>query len=139
MKQTWSNPPVTTYGPSLAAEIVTLVREEADILLDYSPSSLALVDRIIDGIARENLSPRAVTRLLLRLGAYTGEVLVRRAGGSWVEFDLTQRGIFDQPFGIRTPDGQVWNPLGKVAERYEAGMHNSLSRFYRSVAGQVRV
>ncbi len=136
MEQTWSNPPVTTYGPTLASEIVTKVRREAEIRLDYSPSSLALVDEIIDGIERANLPAQAVTRLLLCLGAYTGEVLVRWLGGSWIEFDREQRRTFGQSFGIRTPDGQAWNPLGKVVTRYEAGVRNSLSLFYVSVEGR---
>ncbi len=126
---------MATFGPSLAADLVTMVCEEADIHLDYSPSSLSMVDRIVDGLARENLSAEAVTRLLFILGAYTGEVLVRRMGGSWIDFDREQREEFRQPFGVSTPDGQVWNPLGKVVKRYEDGVDNSLYLFYLFAAG----
>lgn len=128
--------PVSTYGPGLAAGVVEMVREETDYRLDYSASSLATVDRIVDGMAREGLSPPAANSLLLGLGAYTCEVLVRLAGGRWIEFDAKQRGVFGQPFGVRAPDGQVWNPLGKVVERYEENVRNSLRGFYSSVVGR---
>jgi hypothetical protein len=138
MKRARINPPAETYGPDLAAEIVAMVNEEANIRLDYSPSSLTLVDRLIDGMARDRLTPRAVEKLLLGLGAYTGEVAVRRTRGCWIEFDTEQRGIFGQPFGIQTPDGRLWNPLGKVVERYEAGVRTSLTHFYRTIANRAQ-
>jgi hypothetical protein len=139
MTHAWSDPRGAALAPGLAADIVTMVREEADIHLDYSPCSLSLVDRLVDGIARDGWSAEAVTRLLFGLGAYTGEVLVRGTEGSWIDFDVEQRGMFGQPFGVRTADGQVWNPLGKVVRRYEAAVENSLSLLYLSASGLARV
>lgn len=131
--------PPAIPGPRLAADIVTVVREGARIRLDYSPASLALVDRVIDGIRREGPPAEAVSRTLLGFGAYTGEVLVRGSGAAWVEFDAEQRGTFGQSFGIRTLDGRVWNPLGKALKRYENGAADSLRLFYLSVVGQARM
>ncbi|MFC5034723.1 MULTISPECIES: hypothetical protein [Streptomyces] len=133
------NPPVTVLGPRLAADIVAIVREGSRIRLDYSPQSLALVDRAIEGIRRENPPAQAVTRTLLGFGAYTGEVLVRGARAGWVDFDAHQRDTFGQPFGIRTPDGRVWNPLGKAVKRFENGPQHSLRLFYLAVVGQAQV
>lgn len=76
---------------------------------------------------------------LLALGAYVGEVLVRRAGAVWVDLDEAQRGYFGQPVGVRMPDGRVWNPLGKVLNRFEAGgPEESLQTFYLTLHGRVR-
>lgn len=133
------NPPVAALGPRLAADIVAIVREGSRIRLDYSPESLALVDRAIEGIRRENPPAEAVFRTILGFGAYTGEVLVRGARAAWVDFDAQQRGTFGQPFGIRTSDGRLWNPLGKAVKRYEYGAQDSLRLFYLAVVGQAQV
>lgn len=134
-----SRPPVTVLGPRMAADVVKMAREGAGVRLDYTPNSLSLLDRIIDGIRHERPPTEAVTRTLLGFGAYTGAVLVRGAGAQWVDFDPGQRDIFGQPFGIRTPDGRVWNPLGKAVKRFQNGPEDSLRLFYLSVVGQAQV
>lgn len=136
---TASKVPAHTLGPRLAADVVAMAREGAGIRLDYSPQSLALVDRIIDGIRREHPPADAVTPALTRFGAYTGEVLHRAAGAVWVDFDPDQLDVFGQPFGIRTTDGRVWNPLGRAAKRYENGPADSLRMFYLAVVGQAQM
>lgn len=139
MKQDVSNPPVAVLGPRLAADVVTMAREGARIRLDYSPASLTLVDRVIEAIRSERPPLQAVAPTLRGFGAYTGEVLVREAGAAWVEFDAEERGTFGQPFGIRTPDGRVWNPLGRAMKRYENGAADSLRLFCLSVMGRGQV
>lgn len=136
MEHAVSNPQASTLGPRLAADIVAVVREGARIRLDYTPPSLAVVDRVIDGIRREKPPAKAIAPTLLGFGAYTGEVLVREAGAAWVAFDAGQQDMFEQPFGIRTPDGRLWNPLGRAVKRYRNGPEDSLGLFYLSVVGQ---
>lgn len=131
-------PTTSESGPYLAAGFVATVRERSGLALDYSPESLALVDRVIDGLRRGRPQATTLSRTLLTLGAYTGEVLVRTTGAAWVEFDAEQRAIFGQPFGIRTPDGRLWNPLGKAVKRYENGSRDSLRLFCLAVAGRTK-
>ncbi|WP_329138831.1 hypothetical protein [Streptomyces sp. NBC_01476] len=130
--------PVPLLGPRLAADVVAMAREGAMIRLDYTQASLSLVDRVIETLRREEPPLEAVTPVILRFGAYTGEVLVRTAGAVWVDFDTDQRGTFGQPFGIRAPDGRVWNPLGKALKRYQNGPEDSLRLFCLAVTGQSR-
>lgn len=134
-----SSHPAAVRGPRLAADVVAMVREGSGLRLDYSLLSLALLDRVIDGIRREEPPDGAVNRTLVAFGAYTGEVLVRGADAVWVDFDAEQRGIFGHPFGIRTPDGRLWNPLGKAIKRYRDGPEDSLRLFYLSVVGQAQL
>lgn len=126
-------------GAELAADTVEMVFQGAGIRLDYTPSSLALVDQILDHIRHEDPPVGATPQVMLRFGAYTGEVLVRAAQAEWVTFDPAQRAAFGQPFGVRTADGRLWNPLGKVLERFEGGTDGSLHRFYLSVVGRAQV
>ncbi|MER6228777.1 MULTISPECIES: hypothetical protein [Streptomyces] len=106
--------------------------------LDYSVASLRLVDRIIDGLRRDQPDRARVDPVLRGLGAYLGEVMVRRAGGRWVDFDAEQTLFFGQTVGVRMGDGRVWNPLGKTANRFEAGSEESVQRFYLLVHGRSR-
>ncbi|MBQ0985019.1 hypothetical protein KBZ10_10925 [Streptomyces sp. F63] len=105
--------------------------------LDFSVASLRIVDFVIDGLrkagAAQEETPR---RTLLGLGAYVGEVLVRRAGAVWVDFDTEERAYFRQPVGVRMPDGRSWNPLGKVVNRYDMGPEESLQTFYLLLHGR---
>jgi hypothetical protein len=107
--------------------------------LDYSVASLRVVDSLIDGLRKGSARQReSVDELLLGLGAYVGEVLVRRAGATWVDFDATQRAYFGQPAGVRMPDGRVWNPLGRTVNRFEVGADESLQTFYLTLHGRER-
>ncbi|MBD0423166.1 hypothetical protein AB0L35_23405 [Streptomyces sp. NPDC052309] len=107
--------------------------------LDYSPASLRIVDFLIDGLRKGGADHERARGTLLGLGAYAGEVLVRRAGAVWVDFDDGQRAYFGQPVGVRMPDGRVWNPLGKVHNRLVSGApEESLLRFYLTLHGRAR-
>jgi hypothetical protein len=107
--------------------------------LDYSVASLRLVDFMVDGVRRGRPEVGQVAGLLRGLGAYTGEVIVRRAGARWVDFALEQRELFGQPVGVRMPDERVWNPLGKVVNRFElGGPEESVQRLYLQLHGRAR-
>lgn len=119
-----------------AAQFVRQITARNRLPLDYSVNSLRVVDFIVDGV-RKGKSERAdVQHVLFGLGAYTGEVLVRRAGAQWVEFDADQRELFGQPVGVRMPDGRVWNPLGKVVKRFEVGERESVRMLYLQLHGR---
>jgi hypothetical protein len=120
-----------------AAQFVRQVTVRNRLPLDYSVNSLRVVDFIVDGLRKENPDRDNVRHVLFGLGTYTGEVLVRRAGAEWVEFDADQRELFGQPVGVRMPDGRVWNPLGKVVKRFEAGGPESVRTLYLQLHGRV--
>ncbi|MEV6791746.1 hypothetical protein AB0M87_07050 [Streptomyces sp. NPDC051320] len=104
--------------------------------LDYSVASLRVADFMIDGLRKGAQERAQVAAMLFGLGAYVGEVLVRHANAEWVDLDVGQRGYFTQPVGVRLPDGRVWNPLGKVVNRYEVGQDESLQTFYLTLHGR---
>ncbi|WP_338699782.1 hypothetical protein V2W30_24535 [Streptomyces sp. Q6] len=108
----------------------------ARLPLDYSVASLRVVDFLIDGLRKGGADRGRVDTVLFGLGAYVGEVLARRAGAEWVDLDEAQRAYFGQGVGVRMPDGRVWNPLGKVVNRYEVGAEESLQTFYLTLPGR---
>ncbi|WP_461079620.1 hypothetical protein [Streptomyces deserti] len=124
---------------SHAAAFVARVTARHRLPLDFSVGSLRVVDFLIDGLRKGGAEGERAHGTLFALGAYVGEVLVRRAGAVWVDFDADQRAYFGQLVGVRMPDGRVWNPLGKVHNRFEAGgPEESLQTFYLTLHGRAR-
>ncbi|MFE7208795.1 hypothetical protein ACFY0A_01515 [Streptomyces sp. NPDC001698] len=122
-----------------AATLVARLTGRSRLPLDYSVASLRLVDFLIDGMRKGGASRERVRGPLLGLGAYVGEVLVRHAGATWVDFDADLRSYFGQPVGVRMQDGRLWNPLGKVLNRFETGgARDSLQIFYLTLHGRPR-
>lgn len=119
-----------------AAQFVRQITARNRLPLDYSVNSLRVVDFIVDGLRKGSPDRDSVQPVLFGLGVYAGEVLVRRAGAEWVELDADQRELFGQPFGVRMPDGRVWNPLGKVVKRFEAGERESIRMLYLQLHGR---
>lgn len=124
---------------SRAARFVARVTARNRLPLDYSVASLRIVDFLIDGLRQGGAGGEQLREPLFGLGAYVGEVLVRRAGAVWVDFDADQRAYFGQPVGVRMPDGRIWNPLGKVRNRFDlGGPGESLQTFYLTLHGRAR-
>ncbi|MGW2424973.1 hypothetical protein ACWC0C_38010 [Streptomyces sp. NPDC001709] len=122
-----------------AAAFVARAAARNRLPLDYSERSLRVVDFLIDGMRKGGTDRERAQHVFFGLGAYVGEVLVRHAGAVWVDFDAEQRAYFGQPVGVRMPDGRVWNPLGKVLNRFEAGgTEDSLQIFWLTLHGRAR-
>ncbi|MEI5102038.1 hypothetical protein RB200_30350 [Streptomyces sp. PmtG] len=119
-----------------ARAFVARVTRRHRLPLDFSVHSLRVVDCLLDGLRADGRERAEVAHALFGCGAYVGEVLVRRAGAVWVDFDEAQRQYFGQAVGVRMPDGRVRSPLGKVVNRYERGAEESLRTFYLTLPGR---
>lgn len=129
-------PPLADYAGRFAADTVVLVRGRTGFQLDYTAESLRLLDQSVEELRREGRPVADVAETLVGVGAYVGEVLVRQAAARWVDFSPHERALFGHAFGVKTPDGQVWNPLGKAFKRYAGGAQHSLHAFYLEAAGR---
>jgi hypothetical protein len=133
---------VTTPGAeemrAYVAEFVRRLTAKNRMPLDYSVASLRVVDFVVDGVRSGGVERARVEGTLFGLGAYVGEVLVRRAGAVWVDCDAGQREMFGQPVAVRMPDGRVWNPLGKVVNRFELGRGESAQQMFLTLHGRHR-
>lgn len=128
--------PTALHMRSYVAEFVAGVNARARLPLDYSVRSLRVVDRVVDGLRRGGAERARPVETLFGLGAYAGEVMVRRGGGFWVDLGAEQRELFGQPLAVRMPDGRRWNPLGKVLKRFEYGAEESVALLYLQVHGR---
>ena len=114
------------------------LRRGSRLPLDYSVASLRVADGIVQGLQRGGAEGKRLESALFGIGAYVGEVLVRRAGAVWVDLDAREREMFGQVVGVRMPDGRVWNPLGRVVNRYTGGPEESLHLYYLTLHGRAR-
>ncbi len=114
----------------LAAAFVKAGAEEGEVL-DYSESSLARVNNMIDELWGDPETGKAEERFLETMapvvGAYVGEVIVRDLGGSW-KLD-PEEGI---P-AVRSPTGVRAFPVAKAEKRFLNGHEDDLSFYYKVI------
>ena len=108
--------------------------------LDYSVNSLSYVEQFLGTVQRDQLSAEQKAVLVLRCGAYLGEVVRRHSKPEfhWLGFDeaaklSSQVGALGMSLGTsgvlhRQPD-QFAFPLGKVGKFLEGGEGDSIKMF----------
>ncbi|MCM2577923.1 hypothetical protein [Streptomyces meridianus] len=123
---------------SYTAGVVRTLTEQHRLPLDYSVASLHIVDFVVDGLRRDQPEKTQVAETLFGLGAYVGEVIVRRTHAEWVDLRDDEGRLFRQPVGIRMSTGRVWNPLGRVVNRFLVGPEESIHGFFLLVQAPER-
>jgi hypothetical protein len=105
-----------------AALAVLAASEEYDILLDYSPQSVARIDEQIESLRDDGFTGEDVAETLFVFGCYLGEVMVRHLGGRWVVASQSAlAGVCPWPMVVVLDGGSVWDTIGKVFRRLELG------------------
>lgn len=102
----------------------------AGYVADFTPASLAAIDRflddaIVDGAPRPDglLGMSLMHRVTSALGAYIGEVVRRDLGGTW-------RGELDDPDPtLELPGGRVVWPMQRVGKRVAYGSVDGLEAY----------
>jgi hypothetical protein len=135
-------PSIDAMIRAYADEAVLLARQQHRTLLDYSPASVAALERIVDGQAAVDLDFQS--RLW---GSYFGEVLRRRWNGIWLlaaypgshvssgQVSSGQVSAGPAEPVIPTLDvagSRLW-PTMKVYRRLTLGAAENLSTFYHLV------
>jgi len=134
MKLRLSYPPTPEFAANHAEVAVAAVKDLEDIALDYSPESLAVIDRIIQSFRAEGSTESDVKETIFSFGCYAGEVLVRATQGRWCESkDVMSADLAEMfPFMVvQLPNGKAWNPIGKAFKQLANGSEDSLEYFYQ--------
>jgi hypothetical protein len=118
--------------PMIATECVRLVLSDHGRTLDWSLSSLDVLDEVCSRLIADG--PLNDDRLGLwrkLIGAYTGEVVIRGYGGQWVEqdgaFAVSVGGITAFPFATtsRILKGEPFKSLGSFGRALPAVIERS--------------
>ncbi|WP_146207050.1 hypothetical protein [Streptomyces tirandamycinicus] len=100
---------------------------------DYTFASLAEIDRFIDdnsspGAAHPNgLLAEGLGMKLFALGAYVGETIRRRAGGTWQANDDDPEGEINA--ALVMPNGSMIWPVQRILKRYTEGREAGISAY----------
>jgi len=108
--------------------------------MDFSVPSLALVDDFLDKVRSRQLNDKDMTILVLRCGAYVGEVLRRNSGLTWhwLDYDEARRvdpkfaAIGEKSLGVAAvlwSGTQYCFPLNKVGKFLTNGREDSTRYF----------
>ena len=81
---------------------------------DFSPASLADVDRFFDGEHCEAALAGDIAGKIFLIGAYVGEVILSAAGGAWALGD-------EEPI-LALPSGVATSPIARVAMRLQSSV-----------------
>jgi hypothetical protein len=129
-----------TEGPDaaalagVAADCARLVAADRGRDLDGSPASLETLDEVCQELVADG--PLEGDRLrwwTALVGAYTGEVVIRRYGGAWVSYDgataISALGVTGFPFGLahRILTGEPYKSLASFERTLPAVSENARS------------
>lgn len=134
-------PPTPENAAAHAQLAVDAARNVDHVELDYSPQSLAEVDRILGRFHEEKLRADEIGETVFSFGCYVGEVLVRHLGGTWKipEQSFWSRLGLGSPSNmmvVEMPNGIVWNPIGKAFKLLENGTEDTVSYLYDVAASK---
>lgn len=118
-------PPTVENMPALAQACSHSVRANTGHDLPFTLASARDVDAFLGEIRHQEGGSDYLAELVFKFGAYLGELLVRHAGGRWVE-PPTEIGGWP---GIELPDGTFADPIGKAFKRVDNGSEDAVQSF----------
>jgi hypothetical protein len=102
--------PSTVLG--YAQDAIRSMQKVYGIDMDYSPDSLAYVDRALREWRDGGATVEQVTKSLYALGSYAGEVVRELGHGRWMTPPEKQFGELDGLFlYVRLPGNREWRPI----------------------------
>jgi hypothetical protein len=109
--------------------VITSMREQLGVLLDYDEKSVEWLDGYIER-NREQFEPDELDRIVSVLGSFLGECIRIQFGGEWVEVE----GQWAVRIG-NGPGSLTAFPFNKVWKHFEQGIEEgeSVAGFYKSI------
>lgn len=135
----FKSPELMTDNPTPGIELLDTSR------LDFTVESLGLVDDYLDKMREQTLDDEAAFKLVLRCGAYVGEVILRNSTGKtyhWLEYkEALKVSKLIADFGESAGTMAIlWDsqtgltfPLGKVVKFLENGREDSVQFFAKAM------
>jgi hypothetical protein len=90
---------------------------------DFAPENAPRLDALVEMFRDSQPSDEVVHSMVMSMGAYVGEVIVRSGAGSWTYEPKTRTP------GVQLHNGLVCYPLNKVSKRITIGPEHSIAQF----------
>ena len=118
-------------APEVARRSVRFVEEKFGFELRYTAESLVFVEAVVDRIRETGATEEQAAGLLVGLGCYAGEVLVRHARASWRRADETKADARSRfPILLTLAGAEVCDPLKLVFQRFGDPSSDALAVLY---------
>jgi tellurite resistance protein len=115
---------------AMADEHARKTAEEFDVTLDFSPTSLEVVDELITNM---HFTEADLDSVITSFALYAGEVVRRNLGGRWIE---------DEHFGVHLrevgDENVMSQPLKWLRDRFEKGPGDPVSAKYYAVLAHLK-
>ena len=128
-RPSFSNP-TPEDARELAEAAVKLSMDIERKVLDFSPSSLTLIDETVLSFRTAGNTAKDVGATLVIFGCYVGEVFVRSLPGAWEMPRDEERKLGFATVGVRTKSGAFWDPIYKVFKLLANGKEDSVAYMY---------
>lgn len=141
--QLWPQSPtaerISELGQSVCSSVLSAACfERTGTTLDLSEDSLLALDLLVDSLVDSAvpLSGREawLQRLALLVGAYTGEILRRHAGGEW---ELESSALPSDRYILRLPGGFQATPAANIVARAVARKGSQLHGYLRTLLRRI--
>lgn len=117
----------------MSEDLVIHVRKilPPELKLDYSVSSVKLIDALIEKLRSEGNDEKLAENEIMAFGAYIGEVIRRQVGGHWTKPELAGFPKDGATYSVvlALPNGGATNPLGRVLKYFRHGSQYSTEIF----------
>lgn len=119
----------------LQRAVATLVADEDrhGMALDYSPESIAEVDRFIATCRAQGEMPQTMPTTITMLGGYVGEILVRHHGAKWADAPDRAGVPFVGSPVIEMPCGAKQDPIERAVRCLRADEGDELALWYKYI------
>lgn len=131
-----NNPEIERINKDVAQMSKDLVIHMSKILpsefkLDYSVSSVKLIDALIEKLRSEGNDEKLAENEIMAFGAYIGEVIRKQVGGYWTKPELAGFPKDGATYSVvlALPNGGATNPLGRVLKYFRHGNQYSTEIF----------
>ena len=123
-------------APQLARRSVEFVQQKFEFELRYTAESLVFVEAVIDQIRATGATEQQASGLLVGLGCYAGEVLVRQARATWrCATDVKASAPTRSPIVLTLAGATVCDPLARVFQLFADPSADSLASLYATATG----
>ena len=129
---TFAIQPAPDTMPIIAQNFVDFISKMRGVQLDYSATSLEYVDAGLQAFYNHKDPVDHTAELILMMGCYIGEVIVRKTGGKWInprEADWPVR-VSSMMVVAKLPTGLYIDPLAKAFRRAYYGPVDSIVDYY---------
>jgi hypothetical protein len=100
---------------------------------DFAPENASRLDALVDMFLDSQPRDDVVHSMVMSMGAYVGELIVRNAAGIWTYEPQTSAP------GIKLRTGLLCFPLNKVGKRITVGPEHSIAQFVEvAMSGELR-